>query len=329
MWLNYAVIDTHWTTLYQNLTLKVLWNCLIQLLRRLNHYKAFLTGASIVFLQRLQCLSMREWLDTSDNVTWMAPRNHYSCINWLTVEKKIKLVKRETHARAAYDGFLNDFISLNVTLSLNQDPYTDPNENYKLLHNHVTTLRTKHRGLYLQNMSNSINIDKGRQWITRGVMWSIRYKDRLYRDIKRTNPNSPIYADLKTKLNVYNKLLQKNTREAKKNYYENQFQSYKSDIRKIWGIISEILSKKHRNKSSIKSVVIDSKTVPRVVPAVARPLAAGLQYQPRQRRPYKWSISILPRSQFYKNQGKLAFSTSCPAVRPHWRLRNDAWRRDS
>ena len=56
---------------------------------------------------------------------------------------------------------------------------------------------------------------------------------------------------------------------------------------------------------------------------------SGLQYQPRQRRPYKWSISILPRSQFYKKQGKLAFSTSCTAVRHHRPLRNDAWRRDS
>ena len=56
---------------------------------------------------------------------------------------------------------------------------------------------------------------------------------------------------------------------------------------------------------------------------------AWWQYHPRQRRPYKWSISILPRSQFYKKQGKLVFSTSCTAVRPHWRLRNDAWRRDS
>ena len=55
---------------------------------------------------------------------------------------------------------------------------------------------------------------------------------------------------------------------------------------------------------------------------------AGLQYQPRQRRPYKWSISILPRSQFYKKQGKLAFSTSSTAVRPHRCLRNDAWRRE-
>ena len=43
---------------------------------------------------------------------------------------------------------------------------------------------------------------------------------------------------------------------------------------------------------------------------------AGLQYQPRQRRPCKWSIFILPRSQFYKKQGKLAFSTSCTTARP-------------
>ena len=56
---------------------------------------------------------------------------------------------------------------------------------------------------------------------------------------------------------------------------------------------------------------------------------AGLQYQPRQRRPYKWSISILPLSQFLKKEGKLASSASCTAVRPHRRLRNDAWRRDS
>ena len=56
---------------------------------------------------------------------------------------------------------------------------------------------------------------------------------------------------------------------------------------------------------------------------------AWWQYHPRQRKPYKWSISILPRSQFYKKQGKLAFSTSCTAVRPHRRLRNDAWRWDS
>ena len=43
---------------------------------------------------------------------------------------------------------------------------------------------------------------------------------------------------------------------------------------------------------------------------------AGLQYQSRQRRPYKWSISILPRSQFHKRQGNLRFQRLVPLVVP-------------
>ena len=54
---------------------------------------------------------------------------------------------------------------------------------------------------------------------------------------------------------------------------------------------------------------------------------AGLQYQPLQRRPYKWLFFILPRSQSYNKQEKLGFSTCCTAVRPYRSLRNDAWRR--
>ena len=43
---------------------------------------------------------------------------------------------------------------------------------------------------------------------------------------------------------------------------------------------------------------------------------SGLQYQPRQRRPYKWSISILPRSQFTKSKGNLRFRLLVPLFVP-------------
>ena len=65
-------------------------------------------------------------------------------------------MKKETHTSTAYDGFLNDLISSNVTLLLKQDPYADSNENYELLHNHVTSLKNN---IYLPNMLNSINIE--------------------------------------------------------------------------------------------------------------------------------------------------------------------------
>ena len=43
----------------------------------------------------------------------------------------------------------------------------------------------------------------------------------------------------------------------------------------------------------------------------------GLQYQPRQCRPYKWSISILPRSQFTeKSKGNLRFRRLVPLFVP-------------
>ena len=43
---------------------------------------------------------------------------------------------------------------------------------------------------------------------------------------------------------------------------------------------------------------------------------SGLQYQPRQRRPYQWSISILPRSQFTKSKGNLHFRRLVPLFVP-------------
>ena len=44
---------------------------------------------------------------------------------------------------------------------------------------------------------------------------------------------------------------------------------------------------------------------------------SGLQYQPLQRRPYKWSISILPpQSQFTKSKGNLRFRRLVPLFVP-------------
>ena len=43
---------------------------------------------------------------------------------------------------------------------------------------------------------------------------------------------------------------------------------------------------------------------------------SGLQYQPRQRRPYKWSISTLPWSQFTKSKGNLRFRRLVPLFVP-------------
>ena len=148
---------------------------------------------------------------------------------------------------------MNDLRSSNATLALNQDPYADPNKNYDILHNHIVATKNKH----IPTTYVKFNKHKGNKWITKDVMRSIKYKDKLYCDLKGTSNSSPNYNELKRKLNLYSKLLKTTIQEAKTQYYTKQFQNYKLDIGKPWGVISEILSKKQSRRNSIKSVVTD------------------------------------------------------------------------
>ena len=67
----------------------------------------------------------------------------------------------------------------------------------------------------------TVKFDKYRHkketWITSGILKSIRYKDKLYRQLKMTNPFIPQYNILKTNLKTYSTILKRNIRLAKKN----------------------------------------------------------------------------------------------------------------
>ena len=84
---------------------------------------------------------------------------------------------------------------------------------------------------------------KGNRWITHGVIKSIKYRDKLYRNLKATNKDSLLYGQLKNKLSVYNKILKKTIREAKYVYYNRQFEESKANIKKTWSTINEIICK--------------------------------------------------------------------------------------
>ena len=170
-------------------------------------------------------------------------------------ENTTKLVKKEIHSQAAYDAFLNDLFVSEITSSLNQDPYADPNNNYDILHNHIAALKNKHIPSTYVKFNKYRH--KGSKWITNGIIRSIKYKDKLYRESKCTNKNSPTYQEIKRKLCVYSQLLKKTIREAKVTYYASRFENYKSDIRKTWGVISQILNKKNTRSNGLKTIITE------------------------------------------------------------------------
>ena len=69
-------------------------------------------------------------------------------------------------------------------------------------------------------------------WITQGLVASIRHRDKLYKQIKLTNPDSPEHEMLLINLRTYNVILKRSFRIAKQSYFETRFNQLKFDIKK-------------------------------------------------------------------------------------------------
>ena len=105
---------------------------------------------------------------------------------------------------------------------------------------------------------------KKEKWITYGILRSIRYKDKLYKNLKTTSTDSGTYTALKHNFNIYNTILKRSIRNAKKLYYESCFNRYKNDIKNTWCTINKILNRSKQVKSFPQffredGIIIDSK----------------------------------------------------------------------
>ena len=85
-------------------------------------------------------------------------------------------------------------------------------------------------------------------WISSGILRSVKKKDNLYRKILNT-PRGKHREDLKAKLTQYKKALKKLINTEKLNFYNGQFNTYKADIKKTWAAINNILNKRNLKQS--------------------------------------------------------------------------------
>ena len=123
----------------------------------------------------------------------------------------------------------------------NHDAYCNPNINYDILQDQLTTMKDKHLPYKLVK-SNKYK-HKNSKWITQGIIKSIKYKDKLYKGFDCTLRSNVKFAHFKERLNTFNKLLKKIIREAQVTHYNKQIDENKSKLRKTWSKINEILCK--------------------------------------------------------------------------------------
>ena len=104
-------------------------------------------------------------------------------------------------------GFCDAVDKANVINAFNSDLTLDPNVNYNILENALSKL-------YEQHFSPKIVRYKHQEenWITTGILHSIKYRDKLYRKLKQTAPTDTDFSILSVNLSAYNNLEQNNTK---------------------------------------------------------------------------------------------------------------------
>ena len=110
----------------------------------------------------------------------------------------------------------------------------------------VTPIKTK-----------KVSIKKLNQWSTIGIRTSTKTSYMLYKSVL----NKEL---LKSEYKEYKRVLQRVIRKAKHDYYDKRVTDAKSDTRKVWGIVNEVIDRKqsrHVNPATfiLKGVALNSK----------------------------------------------------------------------
>ena len=103
--------------------------------------------------------------------------------------------------------------------------------------NKYTTMRTVKFAKHKHKKTN---------WITYGVLKSIKYRDKLYKTLRKTPHGT---ETLTINLITYNTILRRVIRAAKSAYYECAFNRHRFNIKNTWGVINEIITTSAKSKS--------------------------------------------------------------------------------
>jgi hypothetical protein len=142
---------------------------------------------------------------------------------------------------ATIHNLLQDLREKNIDALMKQDMNSDPNINYNFLENEIISSMNKYMPLKKSKFHK--HKEKKTKWITKGILKSIKFRDNLYTQMRKLTPDTDVYYEKKHNLMVYNRILKRSIRMAKINYYSNKFNTYRSDSKKTWKTINNVLKK--------------------------------------------------------------------------------------
>lgn len=152
-----------------------------------------------------------------------------------------KYIEIKSRKPTALDDFIGAISNSDIYSKLNKHIDCNPNYNYSIIEGVIKESIVKH--FPTKTVKYNKHRHKKNKWITKGIIKSIAYRDRLYMKLKQAKPDSNEYQTLKVNLSTYNKMLKHNIQLAKRKYYFSCFEKYKYDIKNTWCAIRDILKK--------------------------------------------------------------------------------------
>ena len=130
---------------------------------------------------------------------------------------------------------------------MNKNILADPNINYSILESAIMQANNKY--MPIKTVKFQKYKHKRNDWITLGILNSIKHRNKLYKKLRITKANTPLYDNLRVNLKIFNTILKRSIRIAKKNITLSNSMYVKMILGKpgrILTIYYQTINQKHR-----------------------------------------------------------------------------------
>ena len=190
----------------------------------------------------------------SDHLPYFISLEYVNCKRYAS-----KFVRTYSSSPQQFQNFKNDICSIEARNKLKNVLKHNPHESCSTFTNIISWYIDKHfPSKYVKFKKYK---HKKSKWITSAILKSILYKDKLYVKLKSLPLNSPQYQSSLINFKTYSKILKRTIQQAKKRYYDDCFQKFKTDMRKTWSTINNLLNRSKKPNDYPKAFKIDETIV--------------------------------------------------------------------
>ena len=178
------------------------------------------------------------------------------CSKTKQVPKFVKINRNDPKHFEMFSTYIEDEIP---NRGIENDLTKDPDPNLGKLDGIMQESRQK----YLEPKIVKFNRYKHKinPWMTEGILRSMKFRDRLYKKMKKLQPTSDAYLTANINLKTYKSILQKIMCIAKIDYFGCQFEKHKNDIKRTWTIVNDILNRTKKSSDFPKYFMINGEKV--------------------------------------------------------------------